>query len=179
MPPASGAAPTHDAHGRCNRHWVYDLDCDDFDDLRRRADDRCELCGVAGLATGHRMLHIDHEGPRGPNCRVRGLLCCSRTITDHELSYLGHPFWARDSLVLAREERAATGLILHRLARRPRGAESRQFFFVDSPLWAALRAPAMAAGTPRSALIQQFVRWYLTEPGAQLPQRPDREGRSS
>lgn len=31
-----------------------------------------------------------------------------------------------------------------------------------------------ALGHDRSSVIRQLVRWYLTEPGAQLPQRPER-----
>lgn len=46
---------------------------------------------------------------------------------------------------------------------------------LEQNLWDALGPAAMANGHDRSGLIRQFVRWYLTEPGAQLPQRPERD----
>jgi hypothetical protein len=42
-------------------------------------------------------------------------------------------------------------------------------------LWDALGPAAQTThGLDRSGLLRQFARWYLNEPGAQLPQRPDR-----
>lgn len=46
---------------------------------------------------------------------------------------------------------------------------------IEQELWTRLGPAALANGHDRSGLIRQFVRWYLSEPGAQLPQRPDRE----
>lgn len=45
---------------------------------------------------------------------------------------------------------------------------------MEKALWDALGPAALANGHDRSSLIKQFVRWYLSVPGAQLPQRPDR-----
>lgn len=138
------ALPSKAGHGKCSRHWVYDLSCDDFDDLRHRASDRCEICRVAG----------------------------ARTISDRELAYLAVPFWASDALKMAREERAAAGIVLHRLAQRTGAADPRRTVRFEDKLWDALRPAAMANGHDRAGLIAQFVRWYLRVPGASLPARP-------
>lgn len=45
---------------------------------------------------------------------------------------------------------------------------------IEEDLWSRLGPAALANGHDRSGLIRQFVRWYLSEPGAQLPQRPER-----
>ena len=45
-------------------------------------------------------------------------------------------------------------------------------FPLEQPLWDALKPAAFAAGYSRSALIRQFIRWYLRRPGAELPERP-------
>lgn len=45
---------------------------------------------------------------------------------------------------------------------------------LEQDLWSKLGPAALSNGHDRSGLIRQFVRWYLSEPGAQLPQRPDR-----
>lgn len=45
---------------------------------------------------------------------------------------------------------------------------------MEQDLWNRLGPAALANGHDRSGLIKQFVRWYLSEPGAQLPQRPER-----
>lgn len=45
---------------------------------------------------------------------------------------------------------------------------------LEQSLWTRLGPAALANGHDRSGLIRQFVRWYLSEPGAHLPQRPER-----
>lgn len=45
---------------------------------------------------------------------------------------------------------------------------------LEQNLWDALGPAALANGHDRSSVIRQLVRWYLSEPGAQLPQRPER-----
>lgn len=47
---------------------------------------------------------------------------------------------------------------------------------LEQNLWDALGPAALANGHDRSSVIRQLVRWYLSEPGAQLPQRPERDG---
>lgn len=46
---------------------------------------------------------------------------------------------------------------------------------LEQNLWDALGPAALANGHDRSSVIRQLVRWYLSEPGAQLPQRPERQ----
>lgn len=43
---------------------------------------------------------------------------------------------------------------------------------IEKRLWEALEPLANVHGLDRSALIRQFVRWYVREPGVQLPPRP-------
>ncbi len=45
---------------------------------------------------------------------------------------------------------------------------------LEPTLWAKLGPAALSNGHDRSSVIRQLVRWYLSEPGAQLPQRPER-----
>jgi hypothetical protein len=45
---------------------------------------------------------------------------------------------------------------------------------IEPTLWEALGPAAATNGLDRSGLLRQFARWYLNEPGAQLPQRPER-----
>jgi hypothetical protein len=44
---------------------------------------------------------------------------------------------------------------------------------IEDELWAALGQAAQTVGVDRSTLIRQLVRWYVRDPGAKLPQRPD------
>jgi hypothetical protein len=38
-------------------------------------------------------------------------------------------------------------------------------------LWERFGVAARAAGTDRTALVREFIRWYLREPDAKLPER--------
>jgi hypothetical protein len=40
--------------------------------------------------------------------------------------------------------------------------------------WYDFDAAAKAMGTERAAVIRQLIDWYIREPGAELPGRPDR-----
>ncbi|NED31080.1 hypothetical protein [Streptomyces sp. SID8499] len=40
--------------------------------------------------------------------------------------------------------------------------------------WYDFDAAAKAMGTERAAVIRQLIDWYIREPGAKLPDRPDR-----
>lgn len=119
-------------HGTCLRHQRYDIGCDDFERLRVRAGDRCEMtdCRIAGPDTKSGQLFIDHEGPIwGPGARVRGLPCCGcnnglgrvearpgwhghRPATDAEAAYLARPFWREPKSVQVQQEK--DGMRLHR-----------------------------------------------------------------
>lgn len=43
---------------------------------------------------------------------------------------------------------------------------------MEDDLWEPLGPAAMTNGLDRSKLLRQFARWFLSVPGAQLPQRP-------
>jgi hypothetical protein len=40
--------------------------------------------------------------------------------------------------------------------------------------WYDFDAASKAMGTERAAVIRQLIDWYIREPGAKLPDRPDR-----
>jgi hypothetical protein len=40
--------------------------------------------------------------------------------------------------------------------------------------WYDFDAAAKAMGTERAAVIRELIDWYIREPGAKLPTRPDR-----
>lgn len=40
--------------------------------------------------------------------------------------------------------------------------------------WYDFDDAAKAMGTERATLIREFITWYLREPGARLPKRPER-----
>lgn len=44
---------------------------------------------------------------------------------------------------------------------------------VDDELWTKADQVATAAGTDRGTVIKAFLRWYVREPGATLPKRPE------
>lgn len=66
------------------RHTDYLMTCQQFDDLLKRSQQRCEICGRHGSRTSHRQLYIDHDKWRGM-WAVRGLLCgrCN-SMLEHE-----------------------------------------------------------------------------------------------
>ncbi|WP_435589826.1 hypothetical protein [Micromonospora aurantiaca (nom. illeg.)] len=43
---------------------------------------------------------------------------------------------------------------------------------VPENLWTAFGEATEAAGTDRSAVLREFIRWYVREHGAKTPQRP-------
>jgi antitoxin component of RelBE/YafQ-DinJ toxin-antitoxin module len=44
---------------------------------------------------------------------------------------------------------------------------------VDDELWSSADQATKADGTDRSSVINAFLRWYVREPGAKLPKRPE------
>ncbi|MEV4521497.1 hypothetical protein AB0J77_14810 [Micromonospora tulbaghiae] len=48
-----------------------------------------------------------------------------------------------------------------------------QSFRVANDLWKRFAEQADLAGTNRSEVLRRFIAWYLREPGADLPQRPE------
>lgn len=49
---------------------------------------------------------------------------------------------------------------------------ARQTIRVDEVLWDRFADAATTAGNDRSALLREFMRWFIREPGAKLPKRP-------
>lgn len=50
---------------------------------------------------------------------------------------------------------------------------ARQTIRVDEALWEHFGAGAEQMGADRSAVLREFIRWYVREPGAKMPKRPD------
>lgn len=44
---------------------------------------------------------------------------------------------------------------------------------IPDDLWDRAGETAEATGTDRNAAIREFLRWFVREPGAQLPERPE------
>jgi hypothetical protein len=58
----------------CHHFDLHGLTCDEYDDMRKRADDRCEICRTPEAETGGKRLVIGHFQARRMWI-VRGLLC--------------------------------------------------------------------------------------------------------
>ncbi|WP_326642954.1 endonuclease domain-containing protein [Streptosporangium sp. NBC_01755] len=84
--------------GRKCTHAGYLLTCAEFDLLRQRANDRCEICRRRGDETRNGRLFVDHHGGRG-QWAVRGLLCnrCNSGLnfntSEAAARYLATPFY--------------------------------------------------------------------------------------
>lgn len=59
-----------------------------------------------------------------------------------------------------------------RMGRPATGQTPLRNFRAPDDEWSAFR---LASGNKMSALIREFIRWYLRKPGAQLPERPSAE----
>jgi hypothetical protein len=46
---------------------------------------------------------------------------------------------------------------------------------LPAELWLDFDPAAKSVGTERAAVVRELIAWYLREPGAKLPARPDRE----
>lgn len=64
------------------------MSCEEFDQLRQRAHDRCEICAVPANETP-RGLFIDHDLDKG-KWAVRGLLCNACNTSLGKPRYNGH-----------------------------------------------------------------------------------------
>ncbi|MBA9005860.1 endonuclease domain-containing protein [Thermomonospora cellulosilytica] len=63
-------------HTVCATHTDHKLACEEYDALRARAGDRCEICGETSALT----LHIDHDRRIDAIHAVRGLLCAACNV---------------------------------------------------------------------------------------------------
>lgn len=59
----------------CHHFAFHYLTCDEYDQLRKRADGRCEICKTPEEDVGGRRLVIDHDERPGMGHLVRGLIC--------------------------------------------------------------------------------------------------------
>lgn len=46
---------------------------------------------------------------------------------------------------------------------------------VDDHTWKTAEVVTTEAGTDRATIIREFLKWYIREPGARLPERPRRQ----
>lgn len=71
--------------GTCLHAYSYGLTCAQYEAMRDRAGDCCELCRTPGLETPRRALVIDHFDGKGVRF-VRGLLCdrCNALMARHD-----------------------------------------------------------------------------------------------
>lgn len=75
--------PLHTPKQSC-QHKAYYLTCDQYDTMRWRSGDRCEICRVRAEEVQKRPLYIDHDGRLGNGQdHVRGLVCAR---CNHRLS---------------------------------------------------------------------------------------------
>lgn len=85
-------------HAPC-AHANYSLTCEEYEALRARAGEQCEICLMPESETSHGLLHIDHDETRG-TWAVRGLLCsrCNSTLRPNSptsaavIAYLAAPW---------------------------------------------------------------------------------------
>jgi hypothetical protein len=114
------------------------MTCVELDELRLRAADRCEICRISAVQTGHGMLHIDHD-PRLGQWAVRGLLCspCNSRL-QHGVAwnaaaerYLENPFRAARTVPDHSDQELLLKVAL---------AEYRQFIDARRKLTEAVRA---------------------------------------
>ena len=97
--PAAIPAPnrhTEQRHGTpgttCVHYLNYELTCDQYDDMRRRAQGCCEICRTPEAETTRGMLVVDHfQG--GGAWFVRGLLCdrCNSVMSRHDRAVVWGP----------------------------------------------------------------------------------------
>ncbi|MFE7395686.1 endonuclease domain-containing protein [Streptomyces sp. NPDC057557] len=97
--PGTSQAPsrhTEKRHGTpdttCVHYLNYALTCDQYDDMRRRANGRCEICQTPEAETTRGMLVVDHfQG--GGAWFVRGMLCdrCNSVMSRHDRAAVWGP----------------------------------------------------------------------------------------
>ncbi|MFC6090705.1 hypothetical protein [Saccharothrix lopnurensis] len=56
---------------------------------------------------------------------------------------------------------------------RGEGKTPHRQFRAEDDVWAKFGEAVKPLGTDRSAVLRDFVRWFVREPGAKMPRRPD------
>lgn len=151
-------------HATC-QHRVYRMTCEQFEDLRERAAGRCEVCRIPAEETPQGKLQIDHDGRLGQSA-VRGLLCpgCNTLVKFVEAGRAVDP---RVTVYLAAAWHLTAGPVR---AGRSTGRMAMRQVRIPPPLW---REFGQAVGDDnRSAVLRDFMRWFVGEPGARKPRRP-------
>jgi Recombination endonuclease VII. len=96
----------------CQHLGPYHLTCDEYEALRDRAQDRCEICRTHGHDTPRGSLVIDHF-QSDDLFFVRGLLCdrCNAVMARHDRKRVWGPAtrpWAAKAAVYHRNSWGAT-----------------------------------------------------------------------
>jgi hypothetical protein len=75
----------HVGPGKLCTHWSYGVSCDEYDQLRARSGNCCEVCRTPEPETVRGALVIDHY-ESGDVFFVRGLLCdrCNSVMARHD-----------------------------------------------------------------------------------------------
>jgi hypothetical protein len=63
---------------------MYQMTCDEYEELRAETGNTCTICGIAGELTKPGLLYLDHD-EQVDIWAVRGLLCpsCNVCVTSH------------------------------------------------------------------------------------------------
>lgn len=106
-PPNGPSRHTENRHTEpgkiCHHFFTYNLTCDEYDQLRARANGHCEICKTPERETTRGLLVIDHfQG--GGVAFVRGLLCdkCNAVMARHDRAMV----WGPATLPWAEQARA-------------------------------------------------------------------------
>lgn len=165
--------------GRCS-HKVYDMTCDDYDQLVDDADGRCQICRVAPHETNRGFLVIDHDAKVGP-WAVRGLLCsdCNTAIPCGSApgwarAYLASPWWRARGLPKVRSNAGEVAIAAVAAATAELAAATTA---LEAALLAALSQPdakptKVAAASPWTpAYVRAFARKHGIGPDPAYAQR--------
>lgn len=114
-------------------HRIYQLSCEDYDQLVAEANYCCQLCQVPASETKHGHLVVDHDASLG-DWAVRGILCspCNTvaavvgTKRPEVQAYLADPWWERTRGPMMPQDEPPIGSVVSigpRRRRWARGAE--------------------------------------------------------
>lgn len=158
--------------GRCS-HKVYDMSCDDYDQLVSDAGGRCQICQVAAHETNRGFLVIDHDAKVG-QWAVRGLLCsdCNTAIPcgsapSWASDYLAAPWWKAQGLPKPRSTAgetavAAVAAATAELANAATALEEALLEALRQPDAKPTKIAAVSPWTP--AYVRAFARKHGIEP---------------
>lgn len=171
-------------HSTCH-HRIYRLTCEQFDELLALAGEHCQVCGIAEADTVPGYLYIDHDNRRGDGFdHVRGLACAKcnsalrfvdngfREATPEQDRYLKNAWFWRHHPSPSHPKTLAPA---SKLPRKRKAGSTRmpiRQIRASDDTWEPFCEAAVTMGIERSALIRDFMAWYVHRPGAKLPTRP-------